>query len=282
MTISEKQRQQRRDFIGGSDVGAIFGFDDFKNAHDVWVQKVYETLPDKTSAPADIGNCLEESLVVYAKREFKIDRIIRNQRRVKGVFAANLDARVADTDKNWVIEAKTTSNSGEWGRPKTDQVPYKVNLQVQHQMYCADAERAIIPVVFGNPRLRMCWFSVDRDDDVIGVMVERCNEFMRLVRTKTPPSGPPPAIKIMSKIVREPESIVDLAPEVAEKIRSWEAAKVSKNLAEKVEQSLRTELINSLLGAEAGILNGGALTYLPDTRGARRLRWRPEHDAEER
>ena len=95
MPITEKQRQQRRGFIGSSDAAAILGADSYRTAYDVWAEKTGRLAPqaDGDNAAAGLGNVLERSLLDMGAARLGL-KIRKNVRKVhpNKIMAASLDA----------------------------------------------------------------------------------------------------------------------------------------------------------------------------------------------
>lgn len=55
--ITDKQREQRRRYIGGSDMAAILGVDPWKTQVDLWLEKTGRLVDEPlTSKAAELGN----------------------------------------------------------------------------------------------------------------------------------------------------------------------------------------------------------------------------------
>lgn len=222
MPITEQQRRDRRDYIGSSDVAAILGFDPFRTPHDVYLEKKYETEEASartTSKAIEIGNKMEQALLDHAAEHAALD-VKPNVRYIRDIFAANCDG-VADEEGFGlvVVEAKTTSRSHEWGEDGTDDVPYRVTLQVQHQMYCSGAKRAYIPVLLTvGGRLDLRIYVVERDDELIEKMVRIVTEWHQAHVVQDVPPPEDPSLLIVQSILRDDVTgeVVDLEDALVE------------------------------------------------------------------
>lgn len=209
--ISEKQRQQRRKHIGSSDVAALFGLCPFKNEADVYWDKI-GLERDRTNAAAMVGNWLEGPIIdrCEAELDIKIDlRDITCTSTEHEVMSANLDAI---TEDNEPVEIKTVRwnapDRDQWGDPYTDQVPDRVMLQVQHQMYCCEGQRAYVVAMDQDYNLTV--YVIPRNETIIETIIARAMEFWaKHVEGGEAPDVTPSAHTLRA-IPREPDSIANV------------------------------------------------------------------------
>jgi len=147
--ITPEQRKQRKNYLGSSDVSAIFEYNPFKVAYDVFCSKVYDTYEEKPSFSAEIGNNLEPYIVKWIAKQAHIKKYTDNPDNLMFVckehpiFACNLDALSL---KNEPIEAKFTTLYYEWGDTGTKEIPKRVWLQTQQQLLCTGFDKIYIGV----------------------------------------------------------------------------------------------------------------------------------------
>ena len=284
MAITPEQLEQRRHFLGGSDIAALFTDDDgkslnpFATAVDVWTSKVFELAPERNQSDAiDIGNRYEPVLRQFAAGELGTfiednpDKLRFVNTSILGsdgkpIFAANLDGYTSPPPPE-DVEIKTTGMSGEWGEPGTDDVPFRVILQVHHQMLCSGMNTAHIAVLIGRWGLKEEMFRVERNEDIISAIIERGTQFWNdFVLTKTPPPETEKGnIKVFKRIIRKPLKVAQIDPEL---ITTWETLRQERLAAQKAEKAAQAELFAELGDAEAAPIDGEReLTYL-EQRGA--------------
>ena len=274
--ITKEQREERKKFIGSSDVAALFGLDPFKTSADVYAEKVFTIAePNTTSDSIKIGNRHESACVDFVREALGVSvvtdpKLLRFICPDHQIFACNLDAYTASdfmfqdtkiTNENVIIEAKTTGLADEWGEPGTDEAPYRVLLQVHHQMLCTGWDKAVIVVLMGKFGLREELYYVRRNKVICDAIIEKCTDFWNgHVKTKIPPPDSIPAnIDLFSRIERIPESFAEVPDEV---IRAWDEARRVRLDAEKAEKEAKARMLLDLGDAEAAKLsNGDMLTY---------------------
>lgn len=248
--LTAEQRAARRGYVGSSDAPAILGVDPWRTAHDVYLSKVHD-LADLAGEALDRGNDFEDGLVQWAARQLgrEIDEIQPHCVDAgPGILCAHPDAILAGSPRQGV-EAKTTSLPKEYGPEGTDQVPERVIVQAHVQMYCAGLKTVWVPVLLAEfDRLTRRLYRVDRDDDLVRVVVDGCVRFWRdHVQTETPPEGTLASVQTLKRIRRAPESWAEIEPGLVER---YEAAREAVKAADVEKGEAWSELVAAAGDAE--------------------------------
>jgi len=288
VAITAEQLEERRHFLGASDIAALFTDDDgksldpFKTAVDVWTSKVFELAPEVAENSAiSIGKRYEAVLREFAAGELDTfiqddpDKLRFVNTEILGadgnpIFAANLDGYTYPDEPLEIVEIKTTGMTGEWGTPGTDDVPFRVNLQVHAQMLCSGMKTAHIAVLLGRWGLAEEMFKVERNEAIINAIIERGTQFWNdHVLTKMPPPETEKGnVNIFKRIIREPLKIAAVGTGI---IATWETMRQARIDAEKAEKRAFSALLADLGDAEgAPIDSEREFTYL-EQRGADRI-----------
>ena len=264
--ITEEQRLERRKYLGSSDAPSILGVNPWKNASDVYWDKINppsENESAPTSEAIIIGNLCEGAVLDWFSMETG-KKILKNQQRVhvNQVMAANFDALVVGEEE--AVEAKTTGiitpfDREEWGEPGSDEVPDRVIVQCQHQMAVLPQIKIVwVPVLLGGVGFRL--YQINRNDEFIKSIEEIEVDFWnRYVKERVVPPDNSPTIGTIKKIKRIPEKVVPLEDTVVE---AWIKAKEAKGVAEKAEEEAKRAVLAALGDAEAGECSLGTVTYL--------------------
>lgn len=274
MSITAEQREQRRHYLGSSDMPTIMGVSPYKQTSvDVYWSKVAEKLPDEETTAMSVGTWLEGPLIEWAAGELGVEVTTDPDDLHKvatvgdgaGVFAANNDALILGKDAG--IEAKFASGdlAKGYGEAGSDEVPDHVIIQTQHQMLCSDLELVYValatPSYYGLDR-RL--YTVPRDDAVIEMMVQfGVNWWDTFVKTKTPP-GPDatPPLYVLKALKREKGKVIELGEAGALIAAYFEQAKADEKEAKSKKDKKKAELIFALGDAEIGKLpDGRRVTY---------------------
>ncbi|MCP4342108.1 MAG: hypothetical protein GY799_25300 [Desulfobulbaceae bacterium] len=179
-TTHEQWLRDRRQGIGGSDIGAILGLSPYKTPLDVYLDKTGESVPEDLSDNQAVhwGITLEDTIAKeYAKRED-----VRVRRRNKQFIhpehvwmRANIDRSIDGARK--VLECKTAGQymSADWGPAGTDQVPESYLVQVAWYMSILGYPHADLAVLIGGRDFRSYRFQ--RDFDLESMMISRAKSF---------------------------------------------------------------------------------------------------------
>lgn len=167
----------RRTSIGGSDVGTILGFNKYKSAYQLWLDKTGQVAIDTTdpSEAAYWGNVFEETVAQeFAIRTDKRVRVDNHMyfHKEYPFLSANIDRRVVG--ENAILECKTASMylADKW---EDENIPEQYIFQVQHYLNVLEKDYAYIAVLIGGQKF--IWKKIDRDQELIDLIQERLIEF---------------------------------------------------------------------------------------------------------
>ena len=180
--------KERQKGIGGSDVAAILGMSPWRTPYQVWEEK---TTPIDETAAEDDRPALYWGRVLEAPiRQAYADKTGRTVTKPAEAFVsskypfmcANLDG-IADDGR--VVEFKTSSKSDGWGEVGTDEIPDYYMTQVQHYLAVTGVKTADVAVLIGGNDFRI--YTVEADEELQALLIERESEFWALVESRTPP-----------------------------------------------------------------------------------------------
>ncbi|WP_232442744.1 YqaJ viral recombinase family nuclease [Burkholderia ubonensis] len=182
----------RRTDIGGSDAAAAVGLNPYMSALELWLDKTRRADglprpdPDDTTSPTYWGTLLEPIVAAsYTKqtgsRVRRVNAVLRHP--TVPFMLANIDREIVGARDVQVLECKT---AGEFGaRLWRDGVPEYVQIQVQHQLAVTGKSAAHVAVLLCGQALEV--HRIERDDALIGWLIELEARFWRFVETDTPP-----------------------------------------------------------------------------------------------
>lgn len=182
----------RRTGIGGSDAAAAVGLNPYMSTLELWLDKTGRSegmpgpAPNDMNSPATWGTLLEPIVAaVYTRvtdnRVRKINAVLRHP--TIPWMLANIDREVVGARDVQILECKTAGEHG--ARLWRDGVPEYVELQVQHQLAVTGKTAAHVAVLLCGQALEV--FRIERDDALIGRLVELEERFWRYVESDTPP-----------------------------------------------------------------------------------------------
>ena len=133
----QEWHEWRRQGIGGSDIGVLFGESQYCTPLELYRLKVGETKPEPTNALAQLGKDNESNILDWFENKwphgFKLIRNIQSKR--QGWIRGNFDSYGVE---NLIPVDAKYSNSNGWGNPGTDQVPIGIFLQMHWYLIILD------------------------------------------------------------------------------------------------------------------------------------------------
>jgi putative phage-type endonuclease len=175
---------------------------------------------------------------------------------------ANLDGTCEHPDLGTCIfEAKTASayKAGEW----EDAIPDEYQLQIQHYMAVTGYKAAYIAVLIGGNTFR--WKFIERDEELIAMMIELEEDFWNHVQDGTPPplDGSNASAKFLSERFpnSKPHSQITL-PDAAEALlRQYDAACEQLEALTAQKQEAENQLKQMMGENEVGTAEGHIITW---------------------
>ncbi|MGE7984898.1 YqaJ viral recombinase family protein [Lysinibacillus fusiformis] len=177
----------RRAGIGGSDVGAIMGFNQYKSAYQVFLEKTGQYHEEVDNEAVYFGNALEDFVAQeFAKRTGKKVRRLNKMlvHPEHDFMLANLDRVVVG--ERAVLECKTASEyvKEAW---EGEEIPASYLCQVHHYLAVSGFEKAYIAVLVGGNKF--IWKEIERDEEFIQILVDREKDFWEnhVLKDEAPP-----------------------------------------------------------------------------------------------
>lgn len=249
---------KRRTGISGTDVSAILGINPWASPLDVWLDKRGQAEPRVESMAMKLGNLLEPVVATLYADETGAELVdpgfLRHSSR---------DWHIGTPDRITVdgtlIEIKTARSGNDWGEPGTDQIPRHYLTQVAWYLALTELQVAHVAVLVGASDFRR--YVVQRDLELEGVLVERCEAFWKgnVLEGQMPAvDGSESAARYIAS--RFPRNVEPLRPATEDEIalaRRLAAARAATAAAER-EQAEAENLLKAAIGDAEG-LDLGAL-----------------------
>lgn len=256
--------RERQKGIGGSDVGAIMGVNQYKTAFNIYLEKTEPIIElEKQSEAAYWGEQFEE--VVAKEFERRTGKKVRRDRRHfqnkdYPFMVANIDRRVVGEDA--ILECKTANQylAKEW---ESEEVPSSYLLQVQHYLAVTGASKGYIAVLIGGQKF--IWKEIERDEELINIIIEAEKEFWKMVQDKTPPAldGSSAAEKWVNKkykSVNEGKTI-NLDSSWRELLNQRQELKEYRDDVDKQIKEIENQLKQNIKNAEYANAPGYSISY---------------------
>ena len=226
-------KQDRKDFIGGSDIASVMGFSRAKTPLQLWAEKAGEVEPADLSEveAVEMGHELEETVArLFTKRTgLKVRRAPKNyvySSKATGelpYFRCQVDRLVQGTDE--LLECKTCSawKLKEWD---DEEIPTEYILQVMWQLGITGRSVGHIAVLIGGQTFK--YKKIDFDPSLFDDMIKQALVFWLMVEYKTPPMATGDDNKFM----------VDLYPDNEEQMQQLDELNDSVALRQQLKGTL--------------------------------------------
>jgi predicted phage-related endonuclease len=181
----------RKAGIGGSDVAAILGLDEYRDPFSVWAEKrgQYERPP--ATARMKLGKLFERGIIEYYSeltgRETRfVDETYRSESREWMVYTP--DALCIHERRGVDAKLVAWDQRRQWG-PTPDDIPARVQLQVRYYMAAMDYPLWDIAALLDMAEPLI--YTFERDPEIEEAMLELCERFYRdyILGDKQPPIG---------------------------------------------------------------------------------------------
>lgn len=200
LSKEEWLRYRKKYGIGGSEAGAICGFNPYRSIMQIYYDKISDEIDETDNEAMRQGRDLEE----YVARRF-MEASGKKVRRANVMF---YDPRnpfmLADVDRmivgeNAGLEIKTASpyTEAQW---IDDKIPLSYQMQCFHYMSVTGAEAWYIAVLIYGREFK--YYKIERDEEIIGNLVQiEKNFWENHVLKRIPPN--PDGSEIADKVIAE-------------------------------------------------------------------------------
>ena len=193
VSMENKQEwlRERKNYIGGSDLGAICGLNPYRTALDVYLDKTSDDITEETSPAMRWGNLLEDVIaeeygrISSCRIEQPSQPIIHSKYKFLG---ANIDRWVISSDLPYILECKTAgfTKSKEWGEQGTDQIPESYLIQVAYYASICNVPKVDIAVLIGGQDFRI--YTYKRNKELEEKLIKiACNFWYNHIEKRIPP-----------------------------------------------------------------------------------------------
>lgn len=269
---SEAWQQERRAYIGASDVPAILGMSPYGSAYDVWLAKKHGVQQEANFA-MEMGHLLEPVVAELYRRRFP-NAVLEPCGTVAHQYfpwlRATIDRKVTTEHGTFPLEIKSTSQymAGEWGDEGTDQVPDHVTIQIQSQMLVSGDSKAHAAVLIGGNDFRAP-YVIEADREVQEMIVEGCKDFYtRFVIGDEEPeiTGPNTEKHLKRKYASHNDQMVTATEVVDQIVSEYARCKADLAVLEEKASTLKTSLM-SFIGANKGLVSRNGRITWSESRG---------------
>lgn len=244
LTTEEQFALERRSYIGGSDMAAIYGVSPYTTAVELWLEKTGRRRPRRRSKAEqrilDAGKRLEPIIVDMTIEKLRdeghdVELIARNKRYFDAEYpflSCEIDFELMLDGEHINGDAKTVRGFAktQWGDEETDEMPLHYHVQFMHGLGITGKRRCIVSPMMSLDAVGTYW--AERDDEVIAAMRAKAVEFWNdcILGDKVPDIMRFDDVKAIYPIdngksieADEPTAIkVERLRSIKEQIKSWE------------------------------------------------------------
>ena len=257
--------EYRKQGVGGSDASVVCGINRYKSPVELWMDKTGQIPPQEAGEAAYWGTQLEPFVrAEFTKRTGIEVSQFKNllQSEEYPFMLANLDGICEVPDYGTCIfEAKTASayKAGEW----EDTIPDEYMCQIQHYMAVTGYAGAYIAVLIGGNTFR--WKFVERDEELISMLIELETDFWNHVQDCTPPplDGSDASAKFLAQRFPSstPKSHITLPDTAADLLSEYDEACAQLEIVTEKKQKAEN-LLKEMMGEnEVGTAGGRVVTW---------------------
>jgi putative phage-type endonuclease len=248
----------RKNYLGGSDLGAIAGLNPYRTALDVYLDKTRDDIACESSPAMRWGTLLEDTIAKeYAEVtgqtiEIELDTIYHPEYKF---LAANIDRWVGD--KEYVLECKTAgfTRGKEWGEEGTDQIPESYLVQVAYYAAICAVPKVDIAVLIGGQDFRIYTYKRNKEleDKLIKIA---CNFWDNHIEKRIPPK----CVSTRDTFNLFPQSNyheIVAESNIIEKLQELKGAKEEESRIQSTIEKLKTDIQEFMRDYDVLIDNNG-------------------------
>lgn len=273
--------EERRSYVGASEIAAVCGISPYDTPRSVWLEKTTGIAKAET-VPMRFGTFCEP----FIAQEFQDYFGIKELREGETIRHPQFPFMAATPDRLWdspdglaVVELKTVGEfaAQNFGKPGTDQVPDHYLLQVGWQMFIVGTKVGYLAALVGNRELQVYRFEWnDTLQAIVAKAVEECIAFWRdHVEADVPPplTGYETDTEIVKGSYQNTDHSLRQSDKAIEQIVDGWSELVKQREELELEISRRENLMREKIGEADGMeTTVGTFTWKANKNGVRSLR----------
>ena len=258
MKKKQEWLRERKNYLGGTDLGAIAGLNPYRTALDVYLDKTSDDIRCETSPAMRWGNLLEEAVAkAYSEdtgQTIEIEPITIYHPSMK-FLGANIDRWVGD--KEYVLECKTAgfTRGKEWGEEGTDQIPESYLVQVAYYAAICAVPKVDIAVLIGGQDFRI--YTYERTKELEDKLIKiACNFWDNHIEKRIPPK----CVSTRDTFNLFPQSNyhkIVAESNIIEKLQELKGAKEEESRIQSIIEKLKTDIQEFMRDYDVLIDNNG-------------------------
>lgn len=248
-----QNNNNRRNYIGGSEIAAVMGQSRWKTPLQVWAEKTGEVPPEDISDKehVQLGTELEDFVAKKFERVtgMKVRKAPKRYIHPDYPFMrCQVDRLITGTD--YLLEVKTCSawKEKEW---EGEEIPIEYILQVTWQLMVTGRKVGYIAVLIGGQKFR--WKKIEADYKLMATLKQGTIDFWEMVQDKTPPMAMAQDNDFMVKLYPEAEDkLLEASQDVNDAIGALQLIKAEQISLAKKRKEIEAK-IKAIIGEACGL-----------------------------
>lgn len=251
---------ERRRSIGASEAATVLGLNPWDSPLRLYLMKTGALPPVEESPAMRLGKKMEPVIASLYQEETGCEfacfqRFVRSP--AHAFITATLDCVRTDGRP---VELKNVgaSQAGRWGESGSDEVPPHTIIQAMQQMCCYGAEVIDVAALIAGQDFRR--YTLERDERIIGRIIEANSEFWdRVERRDPPPIDPGRDGSLMAMLFPRAVGEIDLGPEGDSLVHDYEYYLGEIKERQELREKAKVELLALMKDAASARLGDGRI-----------------------
>lgn len=257
----------RKNYIGGSDAGAIVGLNPYSSPFAVWAEKTGRTEGFAGNLITEVGSYLEDFVADLFTKETgkKVRRKNRMLVNDEYPFAcADVDRMVVG--EKALLECKTTNSFPVMRKLRDGEYPEQWYAQMTHYLAVTGLERAYLAVLINCRDFKI--YTLERNEAEISALMMQEGIFWTCVANDTPPAidGTEATETALQSAYPESDGSSVYLPELNQQLRQRAALAAAKKDLEKDITAIDNQIKAEMQEAEKAEFDGWSVTWMPQVR----------------
>lgn len=266
---NDKWIEERRKTIGGSDTPTILGINPFMSPLELWELKTGRRA-DREPTPAMLRGTYLEAIVAQLYTEKTARRLRRVRRQLRHPehewMTAHIDRELLGDERGAGILEIKCPGLQVFGKAKRQGLPQAYAVQLQHYLAVTGRKWGAL-AMFNAERWELIFFDLERDDELIGLIIDRDQSFYRCILEDTPPADNAQPVPELPPV--EPSELITMeSPEWKEAVERLLEAREIRTEADALEEEARRTVQQLMDASGAAVAEGaGARIYFRQADG---------------
>jgi len=249
--LTEKQKEKRKNGLGGSDIPIIFGISSYKTPYQLYLEKKGILTMDEKMSPTQYWGHKSENMI---REEFSIRNNVRIDQYdtlihpLYEFLLANIDGYIFEWNSILEIKCSTQFMSSQWGPSGTSFIPLPYILQVAHYCSVMNVDNAYIAVLIGGFDYRE--YHYIRDFQLEKIIIESASEFWQCIKNNVIPS--PKNIKDLKIMYPQNKNLksINISRDIELEVKNIKEIKNKIKELEKIEEENKFNIMKYMKDSE--------------------------------